>query len=449
MQETAENTATTAIQTISEETFAQVIQRAPEALTLNQTSVSKAKQAGQTLLDTIEGNDMSDALDERCNKYQLQVKKTIEIMQDRRKPVTQILTEISKMFTSLEAELDPKRPDSIFAKVQNHRNKYAQQKLEIQKQKEREAQRKLQIEKEKADITSRITISLNDYFNNHLTESVAYLNSLFNSIALSNHILVKQEIESFSDTYLYNHYKAFNPSFRDRSAMYNTPEQVEVIIANVVNVNSSFNLFAEKYKQTISEQKMSILDRIPSKLELLNQIAVQERMAKEEAERLKKLQEQASAEEAERLARESAIRQELAKEEAERLKAIQEKARQEEDRKAAEEAKQRQATAELQAESTKQAEQMQTLFDVTAEIQAPATTAKEAYQIEVLNNAGWMLIFQFYFEKEGLKETTEKLEKKTLGQMKAFCEKYALKNDELIKSLYLVYHEVAKATVKR
>jgi len=414
--ENAITTASTAVQTINEETFSQVIQKAPEALNLNQTSIFKAKQAGQVLLDTIEGSDMSDLLDDKCNSYQLALKKTLEVMQERRKPVTQIINEIAKLFTSLEAEIDPKRPESIFSKIQLHRNKYAQQKLEILKQKEREAQRKLQSDKEKIEITSRITISLHQYFNNHLGQAVVHLNRLFDSIALSNFVLVKQEIESYVEVYSYTHYKAFAPSMSDKYAVYNTPEQVSTIITNVVDVNSLYSQFADKFKQTISEQKMSILDRFQSKLELLNEIAINEKNNKEEADR---------------------------------LKAIKEQERIDNERIAREEAEKRQTTAVSQAESTKQAEQMQTLFDVAADMQGPATSAKEAYVIDILNTAGWLLIAQFYFEKEGMKETPEKLEKKTLGQMKSFCEKYALKNEELIKSPYLVYREVAKATVKR
>jgi len=37
------------------------------------------------------------------------------------------------------------------------------------------------------------------------------------------------------------------------------------------------------------------------------------------------------------------------------------------------------------------------------------------------------------------------VEKKTIGQMKAFCEAYAIKNDEKIVSALLAYKEIYKA----
>ena len=88
------------------------MQSAPATLQRNQTSVSTCNQAGQTLLDTIEaeGGISSDELDAKVSEYLAKTKITIENMNKRRKPLTQLLATVSKSFTSLESAIDVNRP---------------------------------------------------------------------------------------------------------------------------------------------------------------------------------------------------------------------------------------------------------------------------------------------------------------------------------------------------
>ena len=75
--------------------------------------------------------------------------------------------------------------------------------------------------------------------------------------------------------------------------------------------------------------------------------------------------------------------------------------------------------------------------------------AVESYEIEVTNSAAWLLIVNFYFTEEGLKETADKLEKKTLGSMKKFAESFYKKHGKKIESPYIIYKPVyAVRTVK-
>ena len=75
-----------------------ILQTAPDILARNEASVSACTNAGKTLLDTIEGNGGigTDEIDTAVQEYLAKSKKTVENMNNRRKPLTQMLTAISK-----------------------------------------------------------------------------------------------------------------------------------------------------------------------------------------------------------------------------------------------------------------------------------------------------------------------------------------------------------------
>ena len=87
-----------------------ILQTAPDILARNEASVSACTNAGKTLLDTIEGNGGigTDEIDTAVQEYLAKSKKTVENMNNRRKPLTQMLTAISKRFTTLEGSIDAK-----------------------------------------------------------------------------------------------------------------------------------------------------------------------------------------------------------------------------------------------------------------------------------------------------------------------------------------------------
>ena len=73
------------------------------------------------------------------------VKVTVKNMNERRSPITQLLTQVAKSFTVLESQIDLKTAGSIANKLQAERNKYAAKKLEEQKKAAEEARRKPRI----------------------------------------------------------------------------------------------------------------------------------------------------------------------------------------------------------------------------------------------------------------------------------------------------------------
>lgn len=435
------NTETETIQVFNPEKFSETLTTAPAVLEANKTSVERAKSAGQTMLDTIEASGMSDELDAAANDLQVKIRKTYETMQERRKPITQLLTEVSKSFTLLEAEIDPKNPNSHFAKVQTYRNSFAQDKLAKQREAERQAKIKLEKEKELADYRAKCEIAISQHFNIALTKKTEELTNIFNTATLETIDTQAQVIIAFSTMYP----AKYHQDAKVEGVFYTniTDAEMKPILDEVLN--DMYAGFADQYEKAITEHKESLSIRIPARRNELQEIA----NAQAEAERQRKAAEEAaksaSAEEAARLK----VEAEKSRIESERIQ-TEAKAREDAQKaKEAEEAKARQEEAEKKAKSNKQAATMQSLFDAAADSAPQATNAKEAYEIEVKNNAGYLLIAQFWFEKEGLKATIDEIEKKTFKQMKAFAEKWALKNEEFIKSPFIIYNEVAKATVKK
>ena len=99
------------------------------------------------------------------------------------------------------------------------------------------------------------------------------------------------------------------------------------------------------------------------------------------------------------------------------------------------------STANIEAEKT--GATLQTLFEQDYQVQT--ANVKKELKIEVLNPAGYGQIFMFWFEREGKNLPNEKIEKKTIAQMKKFCEDAANKNAEVIDSNTLKYVEIVSA----
>lgn len=95
----------------------------------------------------------------------------------------------------------------------------------------------------------------------------------------------------------------------------------------------------------------------------------------------------------------------------------------------------------IEAEKTEAS--LNTLFDQN--YSAPAANVKKTLSIEVSNPAGYGQIFMFWFEREGKNLPNEKIEKKSIAQMKKFCEDIANKDGEIITSNFITYKEVVTA----
>ncbi len=393
------------------EELQQLVATTNNALQLNQISVDKAKEAGFALLEEIETKGMSDDIDTQCNIILVKYRKTLQMVQGRRKPVTQMFDQIKKVFTALEAEVDPKNKNSVYAQIQEHRNNYAREKAEEQRKREEEAKRKLAIENEKTEVRAKIELALSDYFESYLQERSRYLLNLFESVTLQTFPKCEAELKSFDTTYPKEHFDKFTSTVH---VIY-IGQDVIVEIIGLVKTEEAYKKFAETYWREIEVQKMNLVEKLPGKLEELKAIAEAEKADKEEADRLRAEQEQRKKDEEVRLAKEE------------------------------EERKQKR---EAEIESQQKAGQMQNMFDATEASKVDNKQVRTGYGITVTHQKGWAEIFHFWWTHEGNDLPLDKIARKNMEQMKTFAQNYAHKNGEKIQSPYLKYEETFKAVAR-
>lgn len=385
----------------------EIVQTAPAILNDSKVRRDKAVLYGQNLLNKAEEFGMNDDLDALMSDYQAKLRVTHKTIYEARRPFTQIVDEVKKEFTTLEADIDPAGKTNIFFNIQRVRNIFVTDKVAKQKAHEAEMLKKQNAEKEKIDISKQIDIAINEAFSTYLNGVKRAMNNIFEGMRLDTVADVKKMISATPLSLSKVMFDGFG------AKQYYTNYLTTLEISEILSEKKTESLFADLNdvcQIDLQEYRRELIEKIPSKQKELQAIASANL---EEAARLQKLADDRKAAETARLDAEAA----------EKLK------------EAASKAEVKAAGETLTASVAAQAE----LFVN----EAPKT--KESYLIEVSNNAGYGVIFMFWFEKEGRGLTADKIEKKTIAQMKKFCEDYALKNDEKIVSPMITYTEVYKA----
>ena len=389
---------------IKVEEFNQIMQSAPATLQRNQASVSACNQTGQALLDTIEAEEgiSSDELDATVSEYLEKTKITVENMNKRRKPLTQLLATVSKSFTSLESAIDIKSVTTIPYKLQQARNKYAAKKLEEQKKREAEARRIQLTENEKAQYKADITLLLDTTYANYVSRHIKALSGMYDHATLASYNDVCRQIKeanvTFNWTDFANNVKdTFQTFYMDAA----TRTGIKNELASIKKVE-----YTKRYSFELEDLKQSLIDRLPS---LRKQL-----------------------EEQEELRRTNAV--EAARQEEQRRKEQQEQLRKQE-----EERKRREAEAKAKAEAEKAAAEVQAAFDFSAaSMPSTPTKAKVKKKIQITNPQGFLRVYQMWFTREGINMSMEDLEK-VHKKMITYCEKVVNKDGEEIKSAFVKY----------
>lgn len=379
-----------------------IMNSAPEILMQNQQSKSRAKEVYLKLNEQIELSGMNDFYDTELAKFVEKGKKTVSVMNERRKGVTQMIDIIKKEFTKEENELK-----GVVEDAQAKRNSYATEKMLIKQEEDRKAQIKLAKDKEFIEFRKTCDISLSRFFSDCTSEIKKRFLEHFNSLTLENidNAGFNNATSDF-DSYFPNGVELILPIGEEDTYYHLTDDEKLAIKNEFLNANHS-NLKAQ-FKSEIQSQLKELADKVPSKKTELNQIAL------------------ADANEAER----------LLKEKAEREKAEAERIRQEELIKRRE--------AETQAAVKAAGEQAAALVDAQA-VATDIPKVVESYEISVTNVAGYLMLTQFWFEKEGKNLPIDRFEKFTFARIKAFCENYAKKNDEFVKNPAIIYEPKYKA----
>lgn len=388
------------METTSLETTKKALLRAKDIISQNIASNEKAKKLAQTLLSKIENTTISDTpevrfLDEECKSFLKKVSITVSAMTERRKPITQAFDQIRKHFTKLENELET---GEEIKSIQTFRNNVAQHLNEIAEKKEREQRIKAETEKERIEIRAYFKQALSEDLVNTLSIAYDSLSGIFNSITLQDSESKKAELKNFPAEY-----KPATISYPNLH--YVTKEEHDKILEEVSPGEIAKN--ESKYNEKIKEKIRYYLDRFDSKKQELLEIA------------------QATAAEKERLEKEAEGR---AKREAEAKK---------------QELLNFSEKQQTKIEAEKTEASLNNLFDQN--YSASAANVKKTLAIEVSNPAGYGQIFMFWFEREGKNLPSEKIEKKSIAQMKKFCEDIANKDGEIINSNFITYKEVVTA----
>lgn len=402
---------TTEVQKVNVSEITATMALTSQVLAANESLSEKAINGAKQLLDTIEAEGMTEAIDTALNTWQTNAKKATEIMNKRRSPITQIMSKMAKMFTSLENDLDPTKPESWYSKVQEQRNKFAKAKAMEAKKKEDAILAKQNLDKERISIVSDIQIQIRTLYNQKVTAFRQAIQNVYNQLTLENAEEIKKNISVRPNAYPIDKFREFNPSVF--TVYIGEAELQEIIYAEREKLYSELSA---DFTIKMDAEKANALELIPSRLKELKAIAD---AGEAEKKRLEDLAEQR------RKDAEDSLKKQVA-EQAEKDKNT--------------------------VAGNAQMETASTLFNTAAalaEVKDDKPKAKEGYKINVLNAAGWGAVFMFYFEKEGATASVEDLGKKTMNQMKAFCEKYALKNEEFIDNDYVKYEEVFKAVVTK
>ncbi len=416
----------------------EILNSAPDALMLNQDTVQKAVAACTILLEKANAG-MSDELDAKINQALIKLKDRYAEISERRKPLTQMFDQIRKQFTELEAQIDPTKADSIYGRLQMKRNAYATWKIEQQRKAEQDRERKLKAEQEKITLKAEAEIQLRNGFNNDMMSAISMLQDMFNSSTLENIVEHTSKIHSWNEVYTIAEFNGIPISLR---SIYSDQKEIELIIVNART--GKFDQWAAEYKTEIRSIKIDMIDKLPGKKKELEAIAEQKRQADLAAKQLAEAKNAADKKAAEEAQAKAKAEQERLEQE-QRDRELKEKQDREEAERLAK------LKAEQDAEAQKNIEQTELMFQNTMEAAAENTEVKvaESWSIEVNNPAGWMEIFRFWMNKEGMKMDNAAIEKKTMKQMKSFAEGWMKKHDESITSPYLIYSPVYKARTEK
>ena len=402
------------------EVFTSVLQSAPKTIQDNETSLQKATDAANNLLNRINAEGMNDALDADINAYMVKARNTLKLMSERRVPITKLFDDVKKLFTDHEKKLDPKNADSVIAKLQAYRNKYAEEKAKKAQAEEAERKRKAEIATEKVNIVTDYKALLKKEFYAVIDTLKLQMSKTFESSTIDSLPAFEQALAETSDVFTQDDMDIIAKRIIIRTIYVSNEERD--LLTNPIKTDF-FDAFKTEYAQAIASQKEYYKDRIPSKRAELATIA--EAKAKD-VEKAAELQRQAD---------------ERAAAEAQRIK---------------DEAAKNTAAIEASAATDKQVMQVNLEFDNQKETlplepvpATPAAKVRTGVEIIVKHPAGYQLIAAKYFEKNLAFETVASLEKKTLGAMKTFCEKLAKDSGEKIETPHLEYKDTYKAVTKK
>lgn len=274
----------------------------PEAYAQGVQSHDKCLSVGQQLLAEVQQVGMNDEIDQKIAKYINASKATVKKVNDLRSPATKLFDQFKKVFTTMEADIDPTKAGSIPNQLQQVRNQYAAKKLEEENRRRQEEARRQQHDRDLQQYRADCEEELRRAFSLYLNNNVNRITEVFGKVTLENFTDSERVIKNYP-TELPDAWDQMLTSLV-RLPVTCTREELEEARAAVRT--SLMVQFKENYRKGIEEARDDYGLRLPSKKKELETIAKHEADNAAEAERLKA--EMKAREEAEAAAREAELR---------------------------------------------------------------------------------------------------------------------------------------------
>ena len=386
--------------------FADITKTAPALLIDNKTRINKAVTFGESLLAKIQANGMSKEIDQEINNYLVKIKNTLKDVKEKRTPITQVLSTISKEFTSCEQLLDSKRSDTTWFKLQKIRNDFAKELAE--KARIEEAAKQLKIDQEQE--IERLKLSINEFvikkYNDLVFSTKEGLRIIFNDLTLDDWNDGVEIINSYAEEITIELYRKWVMPY---SPIHITVEQKNEVFNQVMlPMREKFNA---DLQVEIASIKQGFTSEYPGKKNEL--IAIRDSKDKKEKDRIKKEADDREAKRLLDLAAEKKIKDD-----------------------------------EAQNETIAKVEEVEMLSAFKTEQIDAEKPKRTGYEINIKGPMGYLPIMNLWFEKEGKNLPSDAMERVNVGRMKKFCETYAQKFDDKLQSPYLEYEEVFNQKAK-
>lgn len=458
----------------------EIFKDAPKILIANQNRKQKVIDAGNTHLGNWKiANEMEDGeqkdivlaqVDEKTSAYLVKAKKAQDDSAEARKPITQVMTKLAKMYTECENEIDKTKEGTVTNLLQKERDKYVTYVIKKKEEIERKNAIKKATDAERIDIITAMEKAISSAAIQMLTNKKMAVNNAFAAITLDvyddralslrNMLVVPPVGDALKEKIGY-------PKL-DIVTKYHDAGAILEIQSHVLK-DYNFTNFSNNWQEEMTALKNKLVDELLSKK---NELLEEKRLADEkEKQRLEQIEIDKKAEEKriadlakaktekakkdlldkqekERLAEEKVKEDLLAQQKEEEDKRLKEKTEREEaDRnKIIDEQKKLENSENLKIDVNSEGAKALGLFDEianNAELVTP--DSKSSYEIEVTSYVGYYELFRFWMETAGKLESNEKIEKKSIGQMITWAEAHAKKTSEKIDSQFVEYKITHKA----
>lgn len=383
-----------------------VLQGAGKILLANQELSRKVFIGGNYVLSQIAESPtgMTDELDEMANDYLVRAGDREKEMNAVRSPITQCITQLSKMFTACENIISKTTKDTPAYKLQAMRNAYSAKKADDARKLALEETRKANVTKEKGTYKAGLFQSLNTFITDQITARKKKIIDYFNEASLED---LDSRVEQLRAAKF--ELKDVNGWLPNLSAIYLTTDDKTSLKVEVEN--DLFPKLVDKWKQELEVYVIEVVDKTETKRTQL----VELKQAADDQQALKKLQQQ------------------------------QQQQQQQEQQELQHQAEQQKQQAANQAQQIQQQANTEALFNKSTAMQTVKNAPEKptGYNVILKNPAaGYLMMIQTWIEHVGISMNTEDLDAMTFKRIKAWVADQKKKEDKdgiVIESEYIQY----------